>query len=155
MKINTDNLEFKELADSEILQIEPLIVELAAYHNQLSASFEDFYQPLPVPETIEWITKKVCEHQAKVLVFTDKEKIIGFVQFSWSKNHGSIDRLFITEAYRNLGLGKQLMEQAMDDLRSKNLDFIDISVLTDNKQAQSFYKSLGFKKRTETLTLRL
>lgn len=66
----------------------------------------------------------------------EQEQIIGFLGVSGLK----IEMLFIDNLYRGKGIGKKLLEFALNELKADSLD-----VNEQNKQAVGFYIHLGFK----------
>jgi ribosomal protein S18 acetylase RimI-like enzyme len=47
--------------------------------------------------------------------------------------------------YRNLGVGKKIMDTAEDDLRQRGFSYVTLNVGKDNPSAQRFYERLGYK----------
>ena len=54
-----------------------------------------------------------------------------------------IKELFVDQSARGQGVGKALMQRAIEDAKYKQCGRIKWDVLTDNTRAQSFYQSLG------------
>ncbi len=59
--------------------------------------------------------------------------------------YGHINEVFVSNKYRGKGLGKLLMKKFFDELRKKKIEYVDLSVFVKNKEAQRFYRKLGFK----------
>lgn len=78
-----------------------------------------------------------------VLIYEDHESVAGFMGI---KDH-KIEMLFLDPVYRKSGIGKQLIEEALQTYKIKYVD-----VNEQNLQAVGFYKHLGFKviSRSET-----
>ena len=55
-----------------------------------------------------------------------------------------VDGLFVLEEYRNGGIATSLLEEGFRILKEKNVKFIDINVLVQNKNAIELYQKLGF-----------
>lgn len=71
-------------------------------------------------------------------IYRDTDNLIkGFLGVSKDK----IEMLFIDNQYRRLGIGKKLLEFAIDNLHLKKVD-----VNEENKQALNFYTNFGFKQ---------
>lgn len=58
---------------------------------------------------------------------------------------GHIELVAIEQNNRQSGLGKSLLEYAIDDLRSQNAKAVDLYVLTTNLPAIDCYKKVGFE----------
>ncbi|WP_347218271.1 GNAT family N-acetyltransferase [Chryseobacterium sp.] len=55
-----------------------------------------------------------------------------------------IQKLAVSEAYKNKGLGKQLVHAAIEEARVRNCTYISLN--TFSFQAPEFYEKLGFEK---------
>ncbi len=56
-----------------------------------------------------------------------------------------IKELYVDKSVRGKSIGKQLMQRAINDAKEKGCGRMKWDVLSDNINAQSFYKSLGAK----------
>ncbi len=55
--------------------------------------------------------------------------------------------LYVTPAQRGLGLGRALMESAMELAREQGADYMDLGTSEDDTAARALYESLGFTNR--------
>src|SRR5262249_10864130 len=53
--------------------------------------------------------------------------------------------LYVVPARRGQGLGRALMERAMDTARAEGADFMDLGTSDDDAAARRLYESLGFR----------
>ena len=60
---------------------------------------------------------------------------------------GEIDSLYIKKEHRSKGLGKKMMESALQWLKENNAKKKVVVVLEGNAEALGFYQSLGFLPR--------
>lgn len=76
--------------------------------------------------------------------FISKEnnKIIGILKGHFYYDEGKITKLIVSEDCRGRGVGKSLMMEVENYLRSQNMRFMSVS--TYEFQAPEFYKKLGF-----------
>jgi ribosomal protein S18 acetylase RimI-like enzyme len=51
----------------------------------------------------------------------------------------------VRSQYRNLGIGKKIMDTAEEDLRQRSFSYAILNVGKDNPNAQRFYERLGYK----------
>jgi len=104
-------------------------------HEEIEHRFAD------APEKIERI-KDVIEEKidGKFFIARDmeQEKILGFVSLL-TQPRNEIKSLYIIQTSQGLGLGKKLLERALEWYEGE-----DVYVETNN--AQSFYEKFGFKK---------
>lgn len=57
-----------------------------------------------------------------------------------------IESLSVLKAYRNLGIGKKLVDYVVEETKKKFIHEIVLHVHVDNKQAIDFYLKQGFKQ---------
>ena len=83
------------------------------------------------------------------MCYEENNFIVGYIYLKPITNDTQkgylIDGLYVEKQYRNKGIGKKLVEEALNLIKN-NYDFIDINVLYANKIALKLYKSLGFKE---------
>jgi ribosomal protein S18 acetylase RimI-like enzyme len=51
----------------------------------------------------------------------------------------------VKTAYRNMGIGKKIMDYAENDLRQRGFSYTTLNVGKDNPNARRFYERLGYK----------
>jgi len=66
-----------------------------------------------------------------------------------------IQDFIITEEYRSKGIGTVLMEESKQLARKHNLDYLRLSVIPTNKDAQRFYSRQGLVEQMITLEFSL
>lgn len=67
---------------------------------------------------------------------------------------GRLEEIVVDEKCRNMGIGKQLMEEAIKEARERGVEHIDLSSNPKRIGANEFYKKMGFQQR-ETNSYRL
>jgi GNAT superfamily N-acetyltransferase len=85
----------------------------------------------------------VAEDDGKLVGYV-AGKIRNFNKYRKYHKQGYIEDLFVTKDYRGTGLGKQLFETMIDELRSLGCQFLATSSYYDNNNACQFYKKYGF-----------
>jgi ribosomal protein S18 acetylase RimI-like enzyme len=87
---------------------------------------------------------------ADVMVATDDNVVVGYVQFRQptplpSNSHvWQINGVAVDPSYQRLGLGRTLMEAAIDEITSRGAQRITLRVLSTNLTAQRLYERCGF-----------
>jgi len=137
---------------------------------KLFEDFMDFLIPLDPLErliknpgygvkSVENIENDVRNKQGKWILACDGDKIIGWIIGLVVKNSevellslkpsklGRVTELYIDDAYRSQGIGKMLIEQIEQYLKSLDCDYIFIEVFIPNVNAHEFYKKLGYTDR--------
>ncbi len=94
-----------------------------------------------------------------VLVALSRGKIVGFLvamvteplPIFVEREYGSLNDMFVKEEHRGKGLGKRLMETAIEWFKEKKIRRIELRVGASNRDAIAFYESHGFKIRAHTM----
>jgi ribosomal protein S18 acetylase RimI-like enzyme len=99
--------------------------------------------------TLERSVRLAKEHPENTYVAIVDHKIVGFACYLESrdadlKNAGEIMAIYILNDFKNMGIGKALMEACYKEL--SNFNIIAVWVLESNKKAIGFYESEVFKK---------
>jgi len=109
-----------------------------------------------------WVADAVERGEIVVLVAEVDGLIVGYVLFGERKSHlkspyrrGVIHDLYVRPGWRGRGLGRRLLEGALDRMRTWGLDIATVSVATTNRAALSLYRKLGFEDFMLTLAKRL
>lgn len=118
--------------------------------NKLELSISE---ELPSKVLDKWIYQGFCEHAIETVgedgdivpyafIARKDNKIIGaaVVKTFWGALH--VKYLYLDSDYRGQGIGKQLMNQALQKGKSLGCRFAFVETM--NFQAVDFYKSLGF-----------
>lgn len=86
------------------------------------------------------------------LVAEDNSKIIGYIVGFLDKNPnlvmkkgGHIRSFFVSEKYRNKGVGGLLFNSLVKEFKNKKCDHLILDVFDGNKKTISIYKKWGFK----------
>jgi ribosomal protein S18 acetylase RimI-like enzyme len=85
---------------------------------------------------------------AGIIVAEDGGRILGFVS-SWIDREagiGHIPNISLVPEARGQGLGRQLLQQAMDRFRAAGLTHAKIETLVQNAVGNHLYSSLGFRE---------
>lgn len=112
---------------------------------------------------LTYTIQEMQQKNGKFYVACDGEKLIGGIVGVHEENSpqltveqgerkcGRVSELFVEEEYRGQGIGKMLMEKMENYFRETGCDDIMIESIFPNKNAQGFYKSLGYKERSVEL----
>ena len=100
---------------------------------------------------VEWFSnlyRDTMKGDAFVRVAVEDGKVVGICDIHRIRpdsevSHNGVLGIAIREGYRNRGIGKALISDALDAARGK-LEIVTLSVFTTNKRANSLYRKLGF-----------
>lgn len=92
-------------------------------------------------------------------VAKENEEIVGYIycKINTGENGSTnnlealIDGLYVLEEYRKKGIATALINKAKQWCRNKNVKYIMINVLEDNKTALNLYSKLNFNDYEKTL----
>ena len=123
--------------------------DLDAIARVARAAWKETYQGLLEPETIEDVVASDYTPKAigfrlasrSVLVATDDERILGFVECRAEGDHVALAGLYVDPAQRHRGVGSSLLKAARD--LAPQLP-VCADVLLGNMAGESFYESRGF-----------
>lgn len=94
-----------------------------------------------------------------VIVATDNEIVIGYLAASINEKgsyslvqYGEINNMFVDKQYRGQGIGKTLIDHFKEYCTDKGIQNLKVVASFKNKDAQKFYKKLGFNEFDITLT---
>jgi ribosomal protein S18 acetylase RimI-like enzyme len=82
-------------------------------------------------------------------VFEEQNEILGFISLVFYRTifhkvgTALINELIVKNKFRNKGIGRALLEKAIDEAKRRNMDEIEVGVMIENKKAIEFYKRNG------------
>ena len=79
--------------------------------------------------------------------------IIATILASHDSRRGYLHHLAVAKPYRKLGIGKQLVELALQQLKAAGINKCNIFVYRDNNEAEKFWNKLGFAERTDLMVM--
>jgi ribosomal protein S18 acetylase RimI-like enzyme len=105
---------------------------------------------------VDWAARKRqsidadCDaHPAGILVAeTDEGQVVGYITTRLNRDSllGWIPNIAVDPAFQGSGIGRQLMEAALEYLRSEGMAHAKIETLVSNERGQAFYPSVGFEE---------
>ena len=151
-------MNIREATKEDVPKILPVWRELMEFHVQRDACYTT------CDGAEEAFSSYVCENiekdDAMVLVAQDDEKIVGYCQCLVAANppvyaikkYGNLADTAVLEQYRRNGIGKQMVEQAMEWFKAKGLERIQVRMAVTNEVSTRFWRKMGFEAFAETLS---
>jgi len=99
------------------------------------------------------LKKSLRDPDCKVYVAKIDGKIVGFIELRLFPDFvegvliAIVQNLIVDKKYRNLGIGGNLLERAIEEAEERNAVELHVWTEFDNQQAINFYIKHGFKKR--------
>jgi GNAT superfamily N-acetyltransferase len=122
-------------------EIEKLIAE---YHSSEGLT--------PIKEKIAWAVNQHLRGVSPglLLVARDKDTIIGvaLAVYTPSAELGrvmTVNDFFVRPDQRRKGAGRELAKRVIEECKIMKIDEIGLEVLSDNKSAATFWRSMGFR----------
>jgi GNAT superfamily N-acetyltransferase len=158
------SIYYEVISDNSIICIKDLCNELMAYQKSKSYIHSELFDGMSF-ETRMIPSVKSAKYNY-ILVAKDDNKIVGYVYSNISSKEtysnqfatffdldsvkndevGCLSQFYITEGYRNIGIGTVLFKKSMDWLNSfKSISDSFIFVSNGNDNALKFYQGKGFK----------
>ena len=116
------------------------------------ADLDSEYIEMSIPQP----DSPVRKHRLKqnILVCCCDTKPVGFVRtfdLSQGMPHGmgQIAQIAVTEDVRRKGIGKLLLMQGVESLKSAGIKMIILDTMADNTAAHALYEKVGFKKMVD------
>ena len=112
----------------------------------------EFDEPTPGPGPLaERVRQLIAEGDITVLLAgagPDGLAVLRFRPSIWSQAlECFVAELYVVPARRGQGLGRALMEAAMELARAQGADYMDLGTGEDDLAARALYESLGFDNR--------
>ena len=79
------------------------------------------------------------------LVAEEEGRIVGYVGSQSVLDSADMMNIAVSPDYRRRGIGRQLVEHLIFDLRNKNIHFLLLEVRVSNAPAIALYDKLGFR----------
>jgi ribosomal protein S18 acetylase RimI-like enzyme len=117
--------------------------------HDFNSEYEDF---TPGPRALaKRIGKLLAEGEVTVLLAGSGPDGIAVMRFQpsiWTEGlECYLAELYVVPPRRGKGIGRALMEAAMDLARAEGADYMDLGTSEDDVAARSLYESLGFSNR--------
>ncbi|WP_299161537.1 GNAT family N-acetyltransferase [uncultured Eudoraea sp.] len=137
------------------------IVELIA-NDELGRLRENFKTPLPEQYLNAFDRINSDQHQELMVMLNDSGDIIGTLQLSFIQYltyqggiRAQIEAVRVHENYRNKGIGKKLIQWAIDRAKQKEAHVVQLTTDKKRNAAVQFYEKLGFIASHEGMKLHL
>jgi len=137
---------YRQATINDIVQIVAMIAD-----DELGKTRENYREPLPDEYLKAFEIINSDPSLELIVVENDKQEIIGTLQLSFLQYltyrgglRAQIEAVRIRKDQRGLGLGKKMLEWAINRAKERNAHMVQLT--TDKKRNESvrFYESLGF-----------
>ena len=89
--------------------------------------------------------KMLDDENIIILAYYINKTIVGYILIRRTSNNTCLlDGLYVEKEYRNKGIGKSLLKDAISRIKNMNVKYVDINVMYNNIIAKHIYEKLGF-----------
>ncbi len=97
----------------------------------------------------EGIDKYLKRNPTSSFVAEDSGKIVGVIMSGHDGRRGYIHHMAVLPNYRNQGIAKKLVDNAMNALDKEGINKVGLVVFERNKIGNSFWENIGFVVRDD------
>ena len=105
----------------------------------------------PVDDSPEGFAKYLKRNPATSFVAEDEGRIIGTILAGHDGRRGIFHHVSVLPGYRKQGVGKMLVESAMDALEKEGITKVLLVVFGHNKNGNEFWEHMGFTVRNDLI----
>ena len=102
-----------------------------------------------IDDSREGIRKYLARNPKTCFVAVEQERIIGAILTGHDGRRGYISHTAVSPAYQHQGIGKQLVEVALNALKGQNITKVNLVVFSHNESGNAFWEALGFTERPD------
>ena len=103
----------------------------------------------PVDDSEEGFTRYLKRNPTTSFVAEDDGKIIGTILAGHDGRRGFLHHVVVLPEYRKQGIGRMLVESAMEALGKEGIQKVLLVVFNDNENGNQFWEHIGFTTRPD------
>lgn len=103
----------------------------------------------PVDDSVEGFTRYLKRNPTTSFVAEDNGRIVGTILAGHDGRRGIFHHVSIIPEYRKQGIGKMLVESAMEALKKEGITKVLLVVFEHNENGNAFWEHMGFTERTD------
>lgn len=102
-------------------------------------------------DTREGIEKYLKRNPTTCFVAEERGQIVGIIMSGHDGRRGFIHHTAVREDYRKQGVGKTLVEHAMQALEEEGIHKVALVAFAKNQSGNAFWEKLGFSERNDLI----
>lgn len=99
----------------------------------------------------EGITKYLARNPDTCFVAVEDGHIIGSILTGHDGRRGYISHTAVSPSHQRQGIGKQLVEVALDALKQQDINKVNLVVFARNEKGNAFWEKMGFTQRPDLI----
>lgn len=139
-------LKFRQATREDLPEIVRMLTD-----DFLGATRERYENPLP-ESYVKAFEEIEADKNSELIVAENDGVIVGTLQITFTPSisfqggkRATIESVRVDDKFRGQGLGKELMNWAIERARKEDCVAIQLTTNSDRRDAQRFYENLGFK----------
>ncbi len=147
------SFSIRQAVDTDFAKLNDLFDELDEHHRKALPHI--FRKPDGPPRTQDFLSGVLADQNAVIFVAEIQDQIIGLV-YAYIRvipeipiripcRAGEVDQIIVKQKYRQLGIGRALMERVNQWADRMKLDRLELSVWNFNDEARDFYQELDYR----------
>lgn len=104
-----------------------------------------------VDDSLEGFTKYLKRNPTTSFVAEDNGKIVGTILAGHDGRRGFFHHVVVMPEYRNQGIGRKIVNHAMEALEKEGINKVALVVFEYNQLGNSFWEKLGFTVREDLI----
>ena len=97
----------------------------------------------------EGIARYLARNPSTCFVATQQGRVIGAILAGHDGRRGYIGHTAVAPAFQRQGIGRRLVEAALDALRAEGIHKVNLVVFARNQQGNAFWEKMGFTQRPD------
>ncbi len=102
-----------------------------------------------VDDSFEGISRYIERNPDTSFVAISEDKFVGVILAGHDGRRGFIYHTAVLPEYRKQGIGKQLVEEALDALKKQGISKVALLAFSANELGNRFWESMGFESRED------
>ncbi len=139
----------REAVEKDLDQVTRLVVRLKRLNEEFDPLLKNVQN---IEEACREYMKKAIESRDSLVIVAEHEgRVVGVLKAGFIDRvfydpplEGQIQEFYLLPQYRRMGIGKKMLEYAMEKLKDR-VSFITVSFPSLNTIAVSFYQKFGFR----------
>ena len=99
----------------------------------------------------EGIAKYLARNPDTCFIAVEQGNIIGAILTGHDGRRGYISHTAVSPAYQRQGIGKQMVETALNALKAQGINKVNLVVFANNDKGNAFWEKMGFTQRPDLI----
>jgi ribosomal protein S18 acetylase RimI-like enzyme len=83
---------------------------------------------------------------SRIWVAVTEDRVVGFAGLEVEDEEAKIEPVIVSETHRRKGVGRMLVEKAVDEAQEKGVKFLSVMPVARNEDAIRFFYEMGFRR---------